>query len=269
MDVAEKKMSGVEGLQLSEEVQEPISTHEEPELSSVRAEEPSGVIHYGEDAFLNVMPMCEVACIVTTPTGKVLKCRTKYVGLHSNNILLLEMPSISPKEKSQFMQRGYLLKACVISSKGEGARVYFKSKIEYVLSGGDNELLLATLPKATQVVVGLRESARLEISLEGILAPLDSKYLCQIRDVSQKGCLVVVERGKTNYRVGSMIELVILSQDDEGVSSDEILKAVVKNVSKTSHYTKYGVKFEDESLSHVEALIEGLNFCSTQQKFTL
>ncbi|AIW16783.1 PilZ domain-containing protein [Vibrio tubiashii] len=270
MDVAEKKNENLEELQLSDSPQQQANSPEnQPQDRMDKSAEPSGSIHYGEDAFLNVMPLCEVACIVTTPTGKILKCRTKYIGLHSNNILLLEMPTVSPKEKSQFMQRGYLLKACVISSKGEGARVYFKSKIEYVLSGGENDLLLVTLPKATQVVVGLRESARLEISLDGILAPAGSKYLCQIRDVSQQGCLIVVDRGKTNYRVGSLVELKIHSIDEESPAVDEVLKAVVKNVSKTSHYVKYGVKFEDESLEYVSALIEGLNFCSMQQKFTL
>lgn len=270
MDVAEKKNENSEELQLSESSQNQIDAIQEQSEERVeKASEPSGSIHYGEDAFGNVMPLCEVACIVTTPTGKILKCRTKYIGLHSNSILLLEMPSVSPKEKSQFMQRGYVMKACVISSKGEGARVYFKSKIEYVLSGGENELLLVTLPKATQVVLGLRESARLEISLEGILAPQDSKYLCQIRDVSQQGCLIVVDRGKTNYRVGSMVELKIHNSEESTPAIEEVLKAIVKNISKTAHYTKYGVKFEDESLEYVSDLIESLNFCSMQQKFTL
>ncbi|MCZ4292835.1 PilZ domain-containing protein [Vibrio sinaloensis] len=234
-----------------------------------KAQEPSSSIRYGEDAFQDVMPLCEVACIVTTPTGKVLKCRTKYIGLHSNNILLMEMPDISAKEMSLFMQRGYSIKACVISSKGEGARVYFKSKIEYVLSGGDNDLLLITLPKATQVVVGLRESARLEISLDGILAPDSHKYICQIRDISQHGCLIVVDRGKTNYNVGSGIELKVFSGSDGNEQDSEVLRAVVKNVTKTSHYRKYGVKFDDDSLEFVSSFIEGLNFCSIQQKFTL
>jgi|GEM_PF-573202 len=226
-------------------------------------------IRYGEDAFLNVMPLCEVACIITTPTGKLLKCRTKYIGLHSNNVLLLEMPTVSAKEKSQFMHRGYTIKACVISSKGEGARVYFKTNIEYVLSGGGNDLLLVTLPKATQVVVGLRESARLEIGLEGILAPSKQKFPCQIRDISQHGCLIVVERGNSNYRVGSLIELKIIADAQEKDAIDETLQAVVKNISKTSCYLKYGVKFEEKSLDYVATLIENLNFCSIQQKFTL
>ncbi|WP_394126910.1 PilZ domain-containing protein [Vibrio hepatarius] len=224
-------------------------------------------IRYGEDAFQDVLPLCEVACIVTTPTGKVLRCRTKYVGLHSNNVLLLEMPTVTAKEMSLFMQRGYSIKACVISSKGEGARVYFKSKIEYVLNGGDTELLLISVPKSTQVVVGLRASARLEISLDGVLSPNKHKYPCQIRDISQHGCLIVVDRTKTSYRQGSVIELTIDANSDE--SEGKVLTAIVKNVSKTSHYHKYGVQFDDDSLAHAGSLIDGLQFCSLQQKFTL
>lgn len=225
-------------------------------------------IRYGEDAFQDVLPLCEVACIVTTPTGKVLKCRTKYVGLHSNNVLLLEMPTVTAKEMSLFMQRGYSIKACVISSKGEGARVYFKSKIEYVLHGGDTELLLISVPKSTQVVVGLRASARLEISLDGILSPNKHKYPCQIRDISQHGCLIVVDRSKTSYRMGSVIELTI--DTNSAVSDDgKVLTAIVKNISKTSNYHKYGVQFDDDSLSHAGSLIDGLQFCSLQQKFML
>lgn len=229
--------------------------------------EQSTSIRFGEDAFQDILPQCEVACIVTTPTGKVLKFRTKYIGLHSKNVLLLEMPAISPQETSVFMQRGYAVKACVISSKGEGARVYFKSKIEYVLSGGGSELLLISLPQATQVVVGLRESARLEISLDGTLYSNQNSHSCQIRDISQQGCLLVVDRGKSNCQVGSVIELSI----DDGTYEGEVprLQAVVKNLSKTARYQKLGVRFEENSLQHVQSLIENLNFCSLQQKFTL
>ncbi|WP_049843305.1 PilZ domain-containing protein [Vibrio sp. VPAP30] len=270
MDVAERENKNSEELQLSESPQGHINSSEEyNEESKEKAKEPCESIHYGEDAFHDVMPLCEVACIITTPTGKLLKCRTKYIGLHSNNVLLLEMPAISPKEKSQFMHRGYTIKACVISSKGEGARVYFKTNIEYVLSGGGNDLLLVTLPKATQVVVGLRESARLEIGLDGHLAPSKQNFPCQIRDISQHGCLIVIERGNSNYQVGSLVELKIIADDQEKDAIDETLQAVVKNVSKTSCYLKYGVKFEDTSLDYVSTLIENLNFCSIQQKFTL
>ncbi|GLT17857.1 hypothetical protein GCM10007938_16350 [Vibrio zhanjiangensis] len=229
----------------------------------------SSSIRYGEDAFDSVMPLCDVACVVSTPTGKILKCRTKYIGLHSQSILLMEMPVVSPREKLVFMRQGYPLQACVISSKGEGARVYFKSKIEYVVSGRNTELLLVTLPSATQVVVGLRESARLEINLVGILDPSDKKYSCQIRDISQQGCLIVVDRDCASYRIGSSINLNICSSNQEVQAVEGTLQAVVKNVSKIGRYYKYGVQFEQQSLQAVGSLIESLDFCALQHKFTL
>ncbi|MFY2507199.1 PilZ domain-containing protein [Vibrio pectenicida] len=270
LDVAEQKnLDSQQNLSNEDAVKESSSPTEKHEDFSSTTSETTSSICLGEDAFDKVMPLCDVACIVSTPTGKVLKCRTKYIGLHSKSVLLLEMPLVSPQEKSIFMRQGYLLKACVISSKGEGARVYFKTKIEYVLSGGDTDLLLVTLPSATQVFVGLRESARLEIALDGILEPLDKKYPCQVRDISHQGCLIVVERDKVSYRIGSLISLNICSSNKDVPLVDETLQAMVKNISKIGRYYKYGVKFEEESLESVDSLIEGLNFCALQQRFTL
>ncbi|MDN3685030.1 hypothetical protein QW180_21395 [Vibrio sinaloensis] len=57
----------------------------------------------------------------------MLKFRSRYIGMHSNNVILLESPKITPKEIAVFfLQRGYAIQACVVSAKGEGARVYFK-----------------------------------------------------------------------------------------------------------------------------------------------
>lgn len=237
-----------------------------PQDESARIADPNARIRYGEDAFSNITPLCEVACIITTPTKKVLKFRTRYIGMHSNNVILLESPKITPKELAVFLQRGYALQACVISAKGEGARVYFKSKIEYVLNGGATGLLLITLPKATQVVVGLRESARLELSIDAVIDPQGQRYLGQIRDISQSGCLIVIDRAFSHYRVGNEIELTISTGDE---SNPERLKAVVKNVAQSSQYKKYGVQFEESSSEHAKRLIERLNFCQEEQKFAL
>ncbi len=237
-----------------------------PSEETERLAEPNACIRYGEDAFADITPLCEVACIITTPMKKVLKFRSRYIGMHSNNIILLESPKITPKEIAVFLQRGYAIQACVVSAKGEGARVYFKSKVEYVLNGGSTGLLLITLPKATQVVVGLRESARLELAIDAIIDPEGHKYLGQIRDISQSGCLIVIDRSLSHYQVGNMIELTISTGD--GSNSDP-LKAIVKNVSQSSQYKKYGVQFEEGSVEYVKSLIERLNFCQDQQKFSL
>ena len=133
-------------------------------------------IQCGEDVFSDVKPLSEVAFFIMTPTGKIFKGKTKYVGLHSNNLMLLETPNASPKELAVFFQRGFPIKACAISESGGGARIYFKSKVEYVIDAGDNSLFLISLPMATQVASGLRESARLELALDGVLAPKSHNF---------------------------------------------------------------------------------------------
>ncbi len=231
-----------------------------------KPQEPNACIKYGEDVFANLTPLCEVACIVTTPTKKTLKCRTKYIGMHSNNVLLLEMPDVTAQELAVFMNRGYQIQACVVGDKGEGARIYFKSKIEYVLNGGGSGILLVTLPKATQIVLGLRESARLELTLDAILDPDGHRYLCQIRDISRSGCLIVLDRMTSNYRVGNLITLALLTEDFQ---TPKALRAIIKNVEHTSQYKKYGAQFEQCSIEYVKTLIEKLSFCHIQQKFEL
>ncbi|GLT19147.1 hypothetical protein GCM10007938_29290 [Vibrio zhanjiangensis] len=250
--------------QESEEVTE-LKSSQEQQTQSPSPES----VQYGEDVFSDVKPLSDVAFFITTPTGKVFKGKTKYVGLHSNNLMLLETPNASPKELAVFFQRGYPIKACVISEAGGGARIYFKSKVEYVIDAGDSSLVLISLPMATQVASGLRESARLELALDGIWDPNSHKWNCQVRDISSHGCLVVLDRDLAKHRVGDVISLRIEDKGgDESVSS-EVLDAVVRNVKTTGRYNKIGVRFEENSLEPVANLIDNLHFCRMSQKFTL
>ncbi|RSD30289.1 PilZ domain-containing protein [Vibrio pectenicida] len=226
-------------------------------------------IQLGEDVLSDVKPLSEVAFFIMTPTGKTFKGKTKYVGLHSNNLMLLETPNASPKEMAVYFQRGFPIKACVISESGGGARIYFKSKVEYVLEAGDNSLFLISLPLATQVASGLRESARLELILGGVLAPKSNKLSCQVRDISSHGCLVVLERELAQHRVGDVISLRIEDTGGEESVSSDVLGAVVRNIKTTGRYSKIGVQFEESSLEPVANLIDNLHFCRMSQKFTL
>ncbi|WP_341659973.1 hypothetical protein [Vibrio sp.] len=67
-------------------------------------------IQCGEDVFSDVKPLNEVAFFIMTPTGKIFKGKTKYVGLHSNNLMLLEPPNASPKELAVFFSVDFLSK---------------------------------------------------------------------------------------------------------------------------------------------------------------
>ncbi|MGF1753171.1 flagellar brake protein [Vibrio makurazakiensis] len=226
-----------------------------------------GTIVYGEDAFVHVSPLSEFAFNVATPTGNTLRCRSKFIGIHSNNLLLLEKPDVSPQDFALFFQRGYPIKACAISQKGEGARIYFKSKIEYVVQAGPNCILFISLPTATQVKQGLRSDARLEITLSGILAPDKQKYLCEVRDISESGCQIVTDRAVNEYNVGHGVDIKILDNDKS--EDSPILSGIVKNKKLSSQYWKYGVQFNDQSLDKAKEITERLNFDLSEHRFIL
>lgn len=220
----------------------------------------------GEDALSRVCTLSDIAYNITTPTGKVLKCRSKFIGLHSNNLLLIECPSVSPQEFGQFFQRGYPVKACAISQKGEGARIYFKSKVEYVVQAGLNNIVVLSLPSATQMAYGLRSEARLDISLEGILDPNEKNHLCEVRDISSSGCQIVVNRTVNEYKTNSIIELQILSDSSENCA---VLQGVIKNKKRSLQYWKYGVLFDDSCIEATTQLLEALSFDEAQHRFLL
>ncbi|MEZ9232126.1 PilZ domain-containing protein [Vibrio amylolyticus] len=235
--------------------------------SSEDATSNSASVVYGEDAFNRVNPLSDVAFVISTPTGKSLKCRSKFIGIHPNNLLVLEKPKVSPQDFSVFFQRGYSIKACAIAEKGSGARVYFKSKIEYVVEAGPECLVLITLPKATQMAAGLRSDARLEISLEGLLDPEGHKYLCQIRDISNTGCQVVVDRDTNKYKLGNVMEIKI--HDTDCPDKSALVSGTVKNKKLSSQYWTYGIQFDEPSRDVASELLEKLSFDQEKHKFLL
>ncbi|USD43165.1 PilZ domain-containing protein [Vibrio sp. SCSIO 43135] len=248
--------------------QEPIQLAQEEEQPQ-KASPPKdmGSIAYGEDAFSTVNPLSDVAFHIETPTGKSLKCRTKFIGIHSQHLLLLEKPDVSPQDFAVFFQRGYPIKACAISQKGEGARIYFKSKIEYVVQAGPHSIFLISMPTATQMAHGLRNEARLDISLEGILFPEDKKHLCQIRDISGGGCQLVTDRTLSDYKVGNVVEFQIHDRDDP--DNSPTLTGVIKNKKRSQQYCKYGVQFDEEGQETANSLLERLSFDQAKHQFLL
>ncbi|WP_394246731.1 PilZ domain-containing protein [Vibrio profundi] len=254
-------MSNVSNLKPNASI--PLDANQEQEAAANDA----GSIVYGEDAFLHVSSLSEFAFNVSTPTGNTLLCRSKFTGIHSNNLLVLEKPDVTPQEFAVFFQRGYPIKACAISQKGEGARIYFKSKIEYVVQAGPHCIIFISLPKAAQVKQGLRSEARLEITLSGLIAPDKQKYLCEIRDISESGCQVVTDRAVNEYNVGNFIDLKILSSDDSEESPT--LSGVIKNKKLSSQYWKYGVQFDEKSIDLARSLTEQLSFDLSEHRFVL
>lgn len=224
-----------------------------------------GSIMHGEDAFSLISPLSDIAFNITTPTGKSIKCSSKFIGIHSNNLLLIEKPNISAQDFALYFQRGYSIRACALCKKGEGARVYFKSKIEYVVQAGENCIFLISLPTATQIAKGPRIEARLEVSLQGQLGP--NKYECKISDISEHGCRLVTDRNINDYKVGCIIEICIISDDE--CTKNTILKGTIKNRRQSSRYWKYGLQFNEKSQMVSSLLLDKLSFDHSKQCFQL
>lgn len=224
-----------------------------------------GNIMHGEDAFSLVDPLNEIAFNITTPTGKHLKCRSKFIGIHSNNLLLIEKPHVSAQEFTLYFQRGYSVRACALSQKGEGARIYFKSKIEYVVQAGENSIILISLPTATQIAQGPRVEARLDVSLQGELGP--NKYRCEIRDISEHGCQLVTDRMISDHNVGDLVTIKIIRDDEP--AADPTLSGIIKNKTLSSRYWKYGVQFNEKSQVTSSLLLDKLSFDHARQCFQL
>jgi len=222
-------------------------------------------IMHGEDAFSLLDPLNEIAFNITTPTGKQLNCRSKFIGIHSNNLLLLEKPHVSAQEFTLYFQRGYSIKACALSQKGEGARIYFKSKIAYVVQAGENSIILISLPTATQIAQGPRVEARLDVSLQGELGP--NKYHCEIRDISEHGCQLVTDRNINDHNVGDLVAIKIIRDDEP--AANPILSGTIKNKKLSNRYWKYGLQFNEKSQIVSSLLLDELSFDHAKQCFQL
>jgi len=212
----------------------------------------------GEDALSLVSPLSDLAFYVAAPNQKPIKCRSKYVGMHSNNYVLFETPEITQEQFQLYFRKGYPVKACALSQRGEGARIYFRSKIDFIMpiEGSGKSIVFVNLPKTADVVFGIRAEARLEIAIPGVVNPNKDKHTCEIRDFSSSGCQIVIDVKYNNYKLGDDIDVKL--DGEEG--KETILHGTIKNKKRSNHYWKYGVQFSDESSEASEELLNRLSF---------
>ncbi len=233
-------------------------------------------IRYGEDVFTHVCPLSEVALHVSTPTGKSIKCSSKFVGLHSKHLLLFEMPKLSPNALATYFQRGYVIRACVISGLGDAQKIYFKSKVEYVIQAGDVAMFLVSVPTSAQIAGGLRSEARLQITLDGTVDPHGRCLPCMLKDISPSGCLLQIERQFADYKIGQQLQFSLSnptseSDENEHESQDQkiLLSATVMNQKQGTHSVKYGMKFSQGARKAMENVITKIEFCRETQRFLI
>ncbi|MCL9782477.1 PilZ domain-containing protein [Vibrio sp. S4M6] len=221
----------------------------------------------GEYAMSLVSSSSEIAFYVAAANNETLRCRTKYIGVHSQNLLLLESPPISPDKFSQFIKKGHRVKACALSQRGEGAKIYFKSAIEHIMPLGKKSILFISLPKEAHIKYGIRAEARLEIALNGVVNPESNSSQCEIRDFSGRGCQMFIALDQEEYQKEDPVELQI--QDDSHTEDSIRLQGVIKNKKRSNQYWKYGVMISEESNEAAQDMLERLSFDQALHHFLL
>ena len=116
------------------------------------------------DAIDMVSHSSEFIIDLVTPIGTRYVGKTKFIGRHSDNFLLLELPNITEGELDYFFQEGFRMEVKAISTKGEGALISFRSRVINVMLAPIGMLMISqpSMMKITQ----LREDTRYDVISE-------------------------------------------------------------------------------------------------------
>ncbi|WP_394246732.1 flagellar brake protein [Vibrio profundi] len=216
------------------------------------------------DALAMVEHGSELTLNVTTPVGTKFLTTTHFVGSHSDNCIIVEMPKVSADDLAFFFQEGFIMTVRALSHRGEGALVHFRSQIKHKLSD-PFPLLIITIPSTMQVTQ-LRQEVRYEVNLDGKVLLGNQRTDCELRDLSKSGCRFVTSPTTRPIQVGDQISIEIIPVTQRGPLIAP-LHGMVCNLQKSTHYARYGVKFDDLGKASAKSLLGKLKFDGTKLRF--
>ncbi|EJK2115804.1 cation tolerance protein CutA [Vibrio navarrensis] len=234
----------------SPSVQQSNQTHNVSTLNSTDA---LAMVEHGSEMTLNV----------TTPVGIKFLTTSKFIGSHSNNAILIEVPQISDEDLRFYFQAGFWINIKALSHRGEGAIIQFRSQISYRL-GDPFPLLVLSVPSTMQVSQ-LRKEIRYEVNLSAKAYLGETGVDCEIRDLSRGGCRFITTPMSRTFQVGEEVSLDIVLGKNGGVTLAP-LKGKVCNLQRSTHYARYGVEFDDYGKVNAKSLLSHLTFDGTKLK---
>ena len=199
----------------------------------------------------------ELTMGITTPVGTTFRCKSTFIGTHSKNFVLAELPKISDDDLDFFFQSGFWTAVRAISHRGEGAIVHFRSQLEHVMTE-PIPMVALTLPNAMQVTQ-LRKEPRYDVNLAARVVASTHKLDCQIRDLSKSGCRFVTAPLSRPFQVGDDIALEVHSGMGKS-SKFEPLFGKICNLQSSLHYARYGVQFDENGTINAKHLLANLKF---------
>ncbi len=205
----------------------------------------------------------DVTLTVTTPVGTSFRSATKFIGAHSDHRILLEIPNIDESDLKYFFQEGFWLIVRAISQRGEGGVVQFRSQLLHIVDE-PLSLIILSIPQSMQVT-NLRKEPRYEVNLGARLCTGDTQVRCELRDMSKSGCRFILPALGKSLVVGQEVALKVAAGGDKD-RFFPALSGLICNQQKSSHYTGYGIKFDEEGGKNAKELLSHLKFDGTKLK---
>ncbi len=212
------------------------------------------------DAMAMVEHGSEVSLNVTTPVGTKFMTHSTFVGCHSNHTALVEVPNISEEDLKFYFQEGFWVNIKAYSQRGEGAVIPFRSQILHRL-GEPYPLLVLNLPNTMQVYQ-LRKEVRYEVNLKAHVRFETHRNECEIRDISRSGCRFVTSPMSRPLQIGDLIWLDLVIPEENRMLAP--LNGRICNLQKSTHYSRYGVEFDDVGKTNAKRLLSNLKFDGTK-----
>lgn len=209
------------------------------------------------DAIEMVSHGSEFIIKLTTPIGVRYVGKTKFVGRHSDSLLLLELPDISDEDLKFFFQEGFRVDIKAISSKGEGSLIRFRSQVKHILKS-PLPLLLISIPGIMKINQ-LREEVRYDVNLTAQVVTQSLKLECQVRDISKGGCRFITSPLAKHLEIGDRISISIVKPKKSKIELMPFA-GIVCNLQRSTHHAKYGLKFDDSNLVRIKNMLESMKF---------
>ena len=220
-------------------------------ISTINSTDALAMIEHGSELTLNV----------STPVGTKFLATTKFIGTHSENCILVEVPEVSSDDLRFFFQEGFWMTARAYSLRGEGALIHFRCQIHHNIGEPFPILVLST--PSTMQVTQLRKETRYEVNLDSRIIFNDQRMNCEIRDLSKSGCRFVTSPTSRPIQIADRVSIEITPGNYNGPFIPP-LRGIVCNLQKSTHYARYGVEFDDIGRANAKNLLGKLKVDGTK-----
>ncbi len=216
------------------------------------------------DALAMIEHGSEVTLNVTTPVGMKFLSQSQFIGIYQGDQVLIQAPDLLENELRAYFQSGFWVNVRALSQRGEGATIQFRTQIRHRLKE-PLALLALDIPNTMQVAQ-LRKEMRYDVSLVARVSMPDFRMECELRDLSRGGCRFVTAPISRALNIGDLITLDVL-QGNQSSACLASLSGIVCNSQKSTHYSRYGIQFDDLGKVSAKNLLSQLKF--TGSKLTL